>query len=143
MLRFDLELALLEGRLAVADLPDAWHARYEADLGVRASDDRDGVLQDIHWFGGAVGGAFQGYALGNVMSALFYERALQAHPQIPEEIACGEFGTLHGWLKENIYQHGSKFTAEELVERVSGGPLTIEPYIRYLRDKYGALYDLE
>ncbi len=142
MIRFDLELALLEGKLAVKDLPAAWHARYESDLGLRAPDDRDGVLQDVHWYSGQVGGVFQGYTLGNIMSALFYAQALQAHPTIPAEIGAGEFGTLHGWLRENIYQHGSKFTANELVERVTGGPLTIAPYIQYLRAKYGELYQL-
>ncbi len=142
MIRFDLELALLEGKLAVKDLPAAWHARYESDLGLRAPDDRDGVLQDVHWYSGQVGGVFQGYTLGNIMSALFYAQALQAHPSIPAEIGAGEFGTLHGWLRENIYQHGSKFTANELVERVTGRPLTIEPYIHYLRTKYGELYAL-
>ncbi len=142
MIRFDLELALLEGSLVVKDLPEAWHARYESDLGVRAPSDVDGVLQDVHWYAGTVGGAFQGYTLGNVMSALFFEQALQAHPSIPSQIEQGEFGTLHGWLKENIYQHGRKFTANELIERVTGGPLTIEPYIRYLRGKYGELYKL-
>jgi len=142
MIRFDLELALLEGELAIEDLPDAWHARYESDLGRHAPDDRDGVLQDVHWFDGFIGGAFQGYTLGNIMSALFYDRAVQARPQIPDEIGTGEFSTLHDWLKENIYQHGLKFTAEELVQRVTGGPLSIEPYIRYLRTKYGELYDL-
>lgn len=142
MIRFDLELQLLEGTLALKELPDAWHARYEADLGLRAPDDRDGVLQDVHWFMGLIGGAFQGYTLGNVMSALFYEQALAAHPQIPAEIEQGQFGTLHQWLKENIYRHGRKFTANELVERISGGPLTIGPYIRYLRGKFGDLYTL-
>ncbi|MCA9970386.1 MAG: carboxypeptidase M32, partial [Anaerolineales bacterium] len=142
MIRFDLELALLEGTLDVADLPEAWHARYEADLGVHAPDDRDGVLQDVHWYAGLVGGAFQGYTLGNIMSALFYDRALQAHPEIPDELARGQFGTLHGWLAENIYRHGSKFTANELIERVTGAPLTIDPYIAYLRTKYGELYSL-
>jgi carboxypeptidase Taq len=128
--------------LEVKELPEAWHGRYQADLGVRAPSDVDGVLQDVHWYGGIVGGAFQGYTLGNVMSALFFHHALNAHPNIPAEIGQGEFGTLHGWLKENIYQHGSKFTANELIERVTGGPLTIEPYIRYLRTKYGELYEL-
>jgi carboxypeptidase Taq len=142
MIRFDLELALLEGSLEVKDLPEAWHGRYQSDLGVRAPSDVDGVLQDVHWYGGIVGGAFQGYTLGNVISALFFHHALNAHPNIPTEIGQGQFETLHGWLKENIYQHGSKFTADELIERVSGGPLTIEPYIRYLRTKYGELYEL-
>lgn len=142
MIRFDLETQLLEGNLAVADLPDAWHARYESDLGLRAPDDRDGVLQDVHWYAGTVGGAFQGYTLGNVMGALFYDKALATHPEIEAEIGQGEFGTLYGWLRDNIYQHGSKFTAAELVERVTGGPLTIEPYIAYLRNKFGEMYGL-
>ncbi len=142
MIRFDLELAMLEGKLAVADLPEAWRARYQADLGIASPDDRDGCLQDVHWFGGVIGGAFQGYTLGNILAAQFYASALRAHPEIPAEIGRGEFGVLHGWLRENIYQHGSKFTAAELVERVTGGPLSIEPYIAYLRGKYGELYQM-
>ncbi|PKO20721.1 MAG: carboxypeptidase [Chloroflexi bacterium HGW-Chloroflexi-1] len=142
MLRFDLELALLEGKLAVRDLPEAWRARYEADLGAFPADDKDGVMQDVHWYGGIIGGVFQGYTLGNIMSGLFWEAALRAHPEIPGEIAQGQCGTLLGWLQDNIYRHGSKYTANELIERVTGGPLTIEPYIRYLRTKYGELYEL-
>ncbi len=142
MIRFDLELDLLEGKLSVEDLPEVWHGRYQSDLGLRAPDNRDGVLQDVHWFGGTVGGAFQGYTLGNIMSALFYNQALKAHPGIPTEIGQGEFGTLHSWLKDNVYQHGSKFTANELIERVTGGPLAIAPYIQYLRTKFGGLYSL-
>ncbi len=140
MIRFDLELDLLEGSLAIKDLPEAWHGRYQSDLGLQAPDDRDGVLQDVHWYGGIIGGSFQGYTLGNIMSALFYDQALAAHPTIPAEIAQGQFDTLHGWLRDNIYQHGSKFTANELVERVTGGPLTIGPYIGYLKQKFEELY---
>ena len=140
MLRLDLELALLEGSLAVQDLPGAWRERFRADLGIVPPDDRDGVLQDVHWYGGVIGGRFQGYTLGNILSAQFYESALQAKPQIPEEIAEGKFNTLHTWLKDEIYQHGRKFTAPELIERVTGGPMRIEPYIRYLWEKYGELY---
>lgn len=143
MIRFDLELAMLEDRLAIKDLPEAWHARYEQDLGLRAPDDRDGVLQDVHWFGfSSIGGAFQGYSLGNIMSALFFEQALKQRPEITAQMAEGRFDALHEWLKENIYQHGRKYTPDELVERISGGPLSIEPYMRYLRTKYGELYDL-
>jgi len=142
MIRFDLELALLEGTLAVADLPEAWRARYQSDLGIASPGDKDGVLQDVHWYGGAVGGAFQGYTLGNILGAQFYASALKAHPGIPAEIAEGEFGTLHGWLREALYQHGSKFTAPELIERATGGPLSIEPYVQYLRTKFGELYRL-
>lgn len=142
MLRFELELQLLEGSLSIRDLPEAWQARYEADLGVSAPDDRDGVLQDVHWYGGLIGGAFQGYTLGNLMSAQFYEAALAAHPQIPDEIAQGQFGTLHNWLRENIYQHGAKFTADELLQRVTGGGLRVEPLLNYLKAKYSEIYNL-
>ena len=137
MIRFDLELALLEGTLAIDDLPEAWQTRYLSDIGVCADAECDGVLQDVHWFAGTIGGAFQGYTLGNIMSAAFYDAALRANPAIPEQIGRGEFAPLHGWLRENIYRHGAKFTANELVERVTGGPLSIDPYVAYLRGKFG------
>ncbi len=142
MLRFGLELDLLEGKLAVRDLPDAWRARFKADLGVEPPDDKDGVLQDVHWYAGLIGGVFQGYTLGNILGAQFYDAALKAHPDIPAQIAQGQFETLHGWLRENIYRPGSKFTASELIARVTGGPLAVGPYIRYLKTKYGELYKL-
>ena len=142
MLRFDLELDLLEGRLAVKDLPDAWRARMKADLGLEPPDDRDGALQDVHWYAGLIGGQFQGYTLGNILSAQFFAAATRAHPAIPGEIAHGEFGTLHAWLRENVYQHGAKFTAAELVERATGSPMSIEPYLDYLWRKYQPLYGL-
>jgi carboxypeptidase Taq len=142
MLRFDFELDLLEDKLRVRDLPEAWRARFVADLGIAPTDDRDGVMQDVHWYDGVIGGAFQGYTLGNILSVQFYEAALAAHPEIPEQIAQGRFETLRAWLRENVYRPGNKYTANELVERVTGGPLRVEPYIRYLQAKYGALYRL-
>ncbi len=142
MLRFDFEMALLEGKLAVKDLPEAWRARYQADLGLASPDDRDGVMQDVHWFSGLIGGSFQGYTLGNVLSAQFYQAALQAQPEIPAQIRQGQFDALHTWLKENVHQHGRKFTAAELVQRATGGPIRIQPYIDYLKSKYGELYRL-
>lgn len=142
MIRFDLELDLLTGDLAVKELPEAWDARYESDLGRRPPGNADGVLQDVHWYAGTVGGAFQGYTLGNVMAPLFFDEARAAHPQIDEEMGRGEFDTLRGWLQENVYRHGSKFTAAEVVERVTGNPLSIEPYLDYLRQKFGEIYDL-
>lgn len=142
MLRFDFELALLEGSLTIRDLPEAWRERFEKDFGLTPPDDRDGVLQDVHWYAGTIGGAFQGYTLGNILSAQFYSTALQAHPEIPSEMKEGQFGTLRGWLKENLYKHGRKFTAPEIVERATGRPLTIQPYIQYLKEKYGQLYQL-
>lgn len=142
MLRFDLELDLLEGRLKVKDLPEAWRARFEADFGLSPPDDRDGCLQDVHWYGGGIGGAFQGYTIGNILSAQLYAAAVQTHPGIPRAMRKGEFGTLHRWLRDRLYQHGRKFLPDEIVRRATGGPMTIEPYIAYLRAKYGELYQL-
>jgi carboxypeptidase Taq len=143
MMRFDLELELLEGHLRVKDLPEAWRARMQADLGVAPACDRDGCLQDVHWYGGTVGGGFQSYAIGNILSAQFYAAAVKAHPNIPLEITKGEFATLHGWLREHLYRHGRKFQPNEVVTRATGGPMSTTPYLAYLRVKYGELYRLD
>lgn len=142
IIRFELELELLEGKLTIAELPEAWRARYQEYLGVHSSDDRDGVLQDVHWYAGLIGGAFQGYTLGNILCGQFHAAALQAHPEIPAEIENGRFDILHTWLRDNIYRPGSKYVTQELVERVTGQPITLAPYKRYLTTKYGALYTL-
>src|SRR6185295_20068660 len=97
MLRFDLELALLEGTLKVADLPDAWRERIRADLGVAPSDDRDGAMQDVHWYGGSVGGAFQSYTLGNIMSAQFFAAARRDLPDLDDQIRASQFERLRAW----------------------------------------------
>jgi len=142
MLRFDLEIKLLEGKVRVKDLPEAWHGAMQSDLGIAPSDDRDGCLQDAHWYSSYVGGQFQSYTIGNILSAQFFAAALQAHPDIPHEIASGEFGTLLTWLRENLYQHGSKFAPNDLVERATGTVMHTKPYLDYLHQKYGALYRL-
>lgn len=142
IMRFDFELALLEGTLAVADLPEAWRARATSDLGVTPNDDRDGCLQDVHWFDGFVGGAFHTYALGNLMSAQFFAAAVQAHPSIPAEIEAGQFDTLRTWSIANIHKHGRARSADEIVRAATGRALSTQPYLDYLRTKYGALYSL-
>jgi carboxypeptidase Taq len=142
MMRFDLELKLLEGHLRVKDLPEAWRARMQADLGLAPADDRDGCLQDVHWYASTVGGGFQSYTIGNILSAQFYAAALKDCPVIQAEIATGKFGTLHGWLRKHVYQHGRKFQPSELVVQATGGPMSTKPYLGYLRTKYGELYHL-
>lgn len=143
MMRFDLEGDMLEGRLDVKDLPEAWRARMQADLGIVPNGDSDGCMQDVHWFSGGIGGSFQGYTIGNILSAQFLAAAVKAHPGIPLEIERGEFGPLHEWLVANVYRHGRKFEPTELVERATGTPMIIAPYVAYLRGKYGELYKLD
>jgi len=140
MMRFDLELKLLEGRLRIADLPDAWHAAMAADVGIEPSDDRDGCLQDVHWYSGRIGGTFHSYAIGNILSAQFFAAANEAHPEIAGEMASGRFDTLRGWLTDNVYRHGRTLTPDEIVARATGSTLTTAPYLAYLRRKYAELY---
>ena len=142
MLRFELELAMLEGRLPIKDLPEIWRARMQSDLGIAPNDDRDGCLQDVHWYSGPLGGAFQGYTIGNILSAQFFSAAIKAHPEIPDDIAHGEFATLHHWLRNHLYQHGRKFTPNEIIEQATGSAINIGPYLAYLKQKYGELYQL-
>jgi carboxypeptidase Taq len=142
MLRFDLETKLLEGRLPVKDLPQAWREAMRADLGLEPPDDRDGCLQDVHWYSGGIGGGFQSYTIGNILSAQFYAAAIAADADIPRAIEAGEFDTLHGWLRERIYRHGRKYPPQELVERATGTPMSMAPYLAYLRTKYGEIYRL-
>ena len=141
LLRFELEVALLEGGLPVSELPAAWVAKMEEYLGLTPENHAKGVLQDVHWAAGLVG-YFPTYTIGNVLSAQFFERATQAHPEIPEMMGRGEFGTLLGWLRENVYSHGRRYDPDELVERATGRPLDTAPYLRYLKDKFGELYGL-
>lgn len=142
MLRFEFELLLLEGRLAVADLPDAWIETIGRDLGVTPRNHAEGVLQDVHWFDGTIGGMFQGYTLGNIMSAQLFDAAVRAHPDIPAQITRGDFQTLLHWLRVNVHRHGAKFTPDELLVRATGEALNIQPYIKYLKTKYAGLYAL-
>jgi carboxypeptidase Taq len=142
MLRFELELALLEGRLAVADLPGAWNELTQQYLGITPPDDGLGVLQDVHWSGGMIG-YFPTYTLGNVISAQLFEQARAELGDLDAQFAAGEFGGLLGWLRRNVHAHGRKFTPNELLQRVVGAGVAAGPYLGYLRQKFGELYGIE
>jgi carboxypeptidase Taq len=142
-LRFELEQALLENRLKVADLPAAWNAKMEDYLGIVPPNDAQGVLQDIHWSGGTMG-YFPTYALGNVLSLQFYEKTLQDIPDLPAQFAQGKFDQLLDWFRQKIHRHGRKFTTNELIKRVTGAEDGIEagPYLAYIKQKFGQIYSL-
>jgi carboxypeptidase Taq len=141
-MRFQLEMDLLDGRVTVSDLPQVWRERFLENFGIAPANNRDGVLQEMNWYCGRIGGLYQHFTLGNLMSARWFEMATEAHPEIADEMPRGDFGTLRRWLTANIHTHGRKFTIPELVARVTGGSLTADAYIRYLKQKYGALYGL-
>jgi carboxypeptidase Taq len=141
-LRFELEQELLTKSLTVADLPDAWTAKMEEYLGLTPPDDAIGVLQDIHWSAGMIG-YFPTYTLGNILSLQFYNQTLQDMPDLPEQFARGEFGALLDWFKDKIHRHGRKFTANELIERVTGArSLEARSYLTYIKQKYSEIYGL-
>jgi carboxypeptidase Taq len=141
MLRLELEIALIEGKVAVKDLPEEWNDRMQAYLGLTPPNDAQGVLQDVHWSEGYIG-YFSTYALGNLISAQLWECLNSDLPDLPEQIRRGEFSRLTGWLTEKIHRYGKKFEPQELVERATGSRIDPAPYLRYLQGKYGQIYGL-
>jgi carboxypeptidase Taq len=138
ILRFELEQRLFSGELEVADLPDAWNARFEELLGVTVPNDALGVLQDAHWSGGGFG-IFPGYLLGSVLSVQIWNQARSAIPDVEAQIERGEFQPLHRWLREHLYALGRKLTPAETIGRAAGGPIDPQPYLAYLREKNRSL----
>ncbi len=141
MLRVEIEMGLMDGSMAVADLPEIWTDKLESYLGLTPPSDREGVLQDIHWSSGHVG-SFPTYTIGNIMSAQFLQAAHAQVPGLADALAGGEYAPLLTWLTENIYQHGRAYTPEELLVRSTGEGLQTGPYLAYLTEKFSDLYGI-
>lgn len=141
MLRLELEIAMLEGKVLVKDLPEIWNTKMQEYLGLTPPNDKVGVLQDVHWSYGNMG-YFSTYALGNLVSAQLWEVIKVDLPDLDDQIRAGEFGTLLGWLRDKIHIHGRKYEPQELVERVTGSKIDPAAYMRYLKSKYGKIYNL-
>jgi carboxypeptidase Taq len=141
LIRFELERAMIEDDLQVADLPGAWREKYQQYLGIAPPSDADGALQDVHWAAGLFG-YFPTYSLGNLYAAQFFA---QANSDLGDQQAAfrrGDFAPLLGWLREKIHRHGQRYTAGELAERITGKPLAHAAWIEQMRGKYGELYGL-
>ena len=141
IIRFELEQALLTGDLPVADLPAAWHEKYRQYLGITPPNDKDGCLQDVHWSAALIG-YFPTYSLGNLYAAQFFEQADRDLGGLDEQFARGEFLPLKNWLTKNIHTRGQCYSATELVQLVTGEPLSHDPLMRHLRSKLEPLYGL-
>ena len=139
LLRFQLELALLRGDLQVADLPGAWNERMRRDIGIEPKNDREGVLQDIHW-AWAEFGYFPTYTLGNLYAAILHERLDSDLGGVAKVVEEGRLVAVRDWLAEHVHGVGHRWDAEQIVERATGEKLTAAPFLRYVRAKYGALY---
>jgi carboxypeptidase Taq len=141
MLRLEIEIALVEGNLQVKDLPEYWNTKMQEYLGLTPPNDAQGVLQDIHWSMGSIG-YFSTYALGNLISVQLWEKIHQDIPDLEDQIRRGEFGALLSWLREKVHRYGRKYEPQQLVQRITGSKITPEPYLRYLQQKFGAIYQL-
>jgi carboxypeptidase Taq len=142
IVRFELEKALIDGTLAVRDLPEAWNSRFEEYFGIKVDNDADGVLQDVHWSAGLIG-YFPTYALGNLIAGQLWERAHIEIPDLDEQIAAAQLSPLREWLRERVHRHGAKFTTVELLMREAGGPISVAPFMNYLRTKLEDVYGLD
>jgi carboxypeptidase Taq len=141
MLRFELEAGLIDGSIAVADLPALWNNAMEKYLGVVPPNDAQGVLQDVHWSMGMFG-YFPSYMLGNLYAAQMLTRLRQDLPALDTQIASGEFGELLGWLRDRVHQWGASYEPDELIERITGAPLDPKHFVDYVTEKYRAIYQL-
>lgn len=140
MLRTDIEAALIDGSLAVNDLPEAWNAKIKEYLGLDVPNDANGVLQDVHWSSGQIG-TFCNYTIGNVMAGQLFATAKQ-NPVIADGLATGNYEPLRAYMIENVHQHGRRFTRDDLLVKATGRRLDPEPYIAHLTNKYSELYGL-
>ncbi|HEX8155947.1 MAG TPA: carboxypeptidase M32 [Solirubrobacteraceae bacterium] len=141
ILRFELELALIDGTLDPDDLPEAWAEKMKQFLEVDVHDDVHGVLQDIHWSQGIIG-YFPTYAIGNVLAAQLWRAARADLPALDDDLRRGDYRALRAWLVEKIHRHGRTLTPPELVEQAVGGPLDPRPMLEHLQAKYRGLYGL-
>jgi carboxypeptidase Taq len=141
-LRFELELQLVEERLELTDLPEAWNTLVVDYMGLEVPDDAHGVLQDIHWASGSFG-YFPTYSLGNVIAGQLWQAARAELPDLDDQLGVGDMRPLRDWLAEGIYRHGGKFLPAEMVDRVCGGTLDPAPLLAYLRERFGEVYGLE
>jgi carboxypeptidase Taq len=141
MLRLELEIAMVEGKIAIRDLPEIWNSKMKEYLGITPPNDAVGVLQDIHWSYGSIG-YFSTYALGNLVSAQLWEKINKDIKDLEAQISKGRFEGLLGWLRSNIHNYGRKYDPQALVLKVTGSKITPEPYVRYLKAKYSDIYGL-
>jgi carboxypeptidase Taq len=135
ILRYRLEQALIGGDLSVADLPAAWNEGFKKLLGLAVTNDREGCLQDIHWFDGAFG-YFPCYSLGAMTAAQIFAAAVAAKPEIPAAIGKGDFTPLRGWLAEHVHGLASSLSTPEIVTKASGKPLDSNIFKAHLRRRY-------
>ncbi len=139
IIRFEIEQMIMKGEVSAKELKELWNEKYKEYLGIKVKSDKLGVLQDVHWAHGGIG-YFPTYSLGSFYAAQFYQQAVKDKPKIESKIEKGDHSTLLKWLRKNIHNHGRRYEAEELCERITGEQLNVEHFLRYARKKYGKIY---
>lgn len=142
IIRFELEKELFEGSLSFDDLPKAWNDKYEEYLGIRPTNDAEGVLQDMHWAGDYIG-YFQSYTLGNVYDGMILKSILRDIPDFYNRIENGDFKIISEWFEKNIYCHSNCLTPSEIIKNLTGEELNSDYFLQYLNEKYSKIYDFE
>ncbi len=137
LLRFEIELRLIEGQLPVANVPAYWNEEFGKLLGLKVTRDADGCLQDIHWSIGDLG-YFPTYTLGSLNAAQLMHRATLDHPALESELALGQYGALLAWLREKVHRHGQRYRPQDLMERATGEPTRANYCLDHLRRNYVA-----
>jgi len=141
ILRFELELALINGEIKVSELPQRWNEKMNEILGITPKNDKEGVLQDMHWSGGSFG-YFPTYAIGTIYASQLFKQLSQENPNVNSEIGQGNFANILSWLREHIHKHGRLMTADEIIRKTCGEGLNPKIFVTYLKDKYYPLYGL-
>jgi len=141
ILRFELENSLMDEKIKVAELPELWNEKMNELLGITPKNDKDGVLQDMHWSGGSFG-YFPTYAIGSIYSSQLFKKLTDENPGIFTDIEKGDFKNIIKWLRENVHRYGRIITADEIIKNVCGEGLNAKVFINYLKNKYYNLYDI-
>jgi carboxypeptidase Taq len=140
IVRFEIELDLFDDKIDVSEIPMIWNEKFEKYLGVKIANDREGALQDTHW-AWAMWGYFPNYCLGNLYKSMILEQLNKETPNWRNELARGNISVSMNWLKENVHMRSNLYDAQDLIKRLCGKPLSVDPFIKYLKEKYSNLYN--
>ena len=139
IIRFQIEKDLFGDKITVAELPSVWNQKYKEILGVKIENDSEGVMQDTHWASGLYG-YFPSYALGNIYTGQIINAIHQSNKNWRDELKQGSLESIRKWLRNNIYNKGNLYNPADLIKKVTGTELTVQPYLQYLQEKYSTLY---
>lgn len=139
IIRYEIEKAMMEGKVSMEELPELWNRKYEEYLGIRPENDREGILQDVHWTSSF--GYFPCYALGNMYNAMYYNR-MKKELDVPEAILSGKISAITDWMTENVFSKADRMPVPEWIREITGREFTPDDFLDYLEGKYGEIYQL-